>query len=68
MKKYRIVELSNGFYSVQVRHWLFWWKLLPINASYQNAAYAHIVDLKHKERERIKIKKGLKVKKVHGYS
>jgi len=58
----------NGLYSVQVRRWFFWWKLLPITASYPNAAHAHIADLKRKEIEHLRHKKDLKVKKVHGYS
>lgn len=68
MKKYRIVQLANGFFSIQVRHWFFWWKLLPITTSYANAASSHIIDLKRKEAEKIKMKKDLKVVRVHGYA
>lgn len=67
MKKYRVVHLANGEYGIQKRRWLFWWKLLPMTSGYTNGAYAEIARLIQNDEEQKRIKKGLKVIRVHSY-
>lgn len=67
MKKYRVVQLANGEYGIQKRRWLLWWKLLPSTSGYTNGAYSEIDRLIKNDEDQLRIKKGLKVIRVHRY-
>jgi hypothetical protein len=68
MKKYRVVELAGGSFGVQKRTWLLFWRSLPLTSGYPNGAYSEIARLIDKEQQQLRVKKNLKVVRVHGYA